>query len=348
MNMFLLGLVNLLLSLLELGAVVGVGIYGYRDYRRGWPGARALGEKAVELWERFGIGPQRPVKRARRIVRAHARNLAQLQQAVARVAATIERAELKETGQLKLAADCRLLVDEAYRQEAEGSNQALVPFDATPASTALSKVLPQNGSGGVPGMNAQKVAVLAARGAAEAEIRAQMHRKTAERQQIVFAQLQEKLSEVEAEFEALRTEAETIEVSADVAEADRQLYALISEVSATTGLTPRGELSELVEDTETSRIEAATLVEMVRRSNVLDTLVKGVQVSAAVAGELEASKQRVRGFLSAMTGSAKNGDTGDTGDTGETDAFLVADADYYCVKEPAEKGAEESEKVQEQ
>ncbi len=248
-------ILSFLWGLLELG-IVGITLfYVWIDYRRGFPSIRQAIERLYELGQRLFHLNKDEKKRAEVIVRSFGKHLAIIREAVATLQANYEVAARHAKEQDKLATDFRQLGEENLRHGDEDTGFA--------AATA----------------------------AAEARKRMQMYEETAQQQLIAAEELQRQLDREELHFGAVETQAETIYLNNAIAEAKNQLYELLSDVEAKTGLTVHGTLAHLLESSERNRIKSGKLLDLVRHSS--NGKMRDMIINNEAHMELEAMRQRI-------------------------------------------------------
>lgn len=248
-------IISFLWGLLELAAVGVGGFYLYTDYRRGFPSIKHALERAYEMGQRLFHFQVDENKRARLIVSRFAQHLGVLREAVATLQANYEVATRQAKEQEKLASDFRQLGEEKLRGGDEDTAHA--------AATAE----------------------------AEAEKRMNSYFEMAESQVLAAEELQHDLDQEELDFAKVEMQAETINVEHAIAEAKMQLYVLLSDVEARTGLTSRGALKQLMESSRVNRIKSDKLLTMARRSS--NSKMHGMIEDNEVRQKLEAMRQRI-------------------------------------------------------
>lgn len=249
-------LVDLVLGAAQLLLVVGGGLFLYRDYRKGFPASKALMNKAQEAFLRItGRVNNDPVTKAEIAIQSYARVLGALKEGVASIQASFHQNQRLAQEQQKLTVEFRTLEEVALRK----GDQAV----ATQAAVAK--------------VNCEKRTALFAQNAQKHAAAAKM--------------LMEELDGVESEFEIVKTQSETIRVQHEIAEANKQLYALISQVESKAGLTPRGELDKLLLTTEHAQLKSEALLELTYQRG--DSTLKRFVKDAAIQAELEDARKHI-------------------------------------------------------
>lgn len=248
-------IISFLWGLLELG-IVGVTLfYLWIDYRRGFASIKYAIERAYDMGQRLFHFQVDENKRARAIVSRFAQHLGVLREAVATLQANYEVAMRQAKEQEKLAQDFRQLGEAKLREGDEDTAHA------------------------------------AASAEAEAEKRMNSYVEMAESQVLAAEELQQDLDQEELDFAKVEMQAETINVEHVIAEAKLQLYALLSDVEARTGLTSRGALKQLLESSRVNRIKSDKLLAMARRSS--NGRMRNMIEDGDVRQKLEAMRQRI-------------------------------------------------------
>ena len=224
-------IISFLWAVMELVVVAGCGLYVWTDYRRGFPSLRHFVDRVTDFGMRMFRLERSEVKRAEQIVARFAVHLGTLSDAVATIKTNYEMNMQKGHEQQKLVTDFCLLAEKALRA---GDEEA---------------------------------ALVASNFAVEADKRAHMFFEDADTQAKVGEELQRELDREEMRYETVQTQAETIAVNQSIAAAKMQLYELVSDVAATTGMTPKGELKHLLETSTHQRIKAGKLLDMAHRRN---------------------------------------------------------------------------------
>lgn len=93
------------------------------------------------------------------------------------------------------------------------------------------------------------------------------------------------------EFDAVRTEVETIHVRSAIAEARTRLYQIVSHVDAETGLTARGELKQALISSERKMLKSGILLDMVNKTG--DVKIRKMLQVAEVKQELDDARKRI-------------------------------------------------------
>ncbi|OGD31026.1 hypothetical protein A2W60_01050 [Candidatus Azambacteria bacterium RIFCSPHIGHO2_02_46_12] len=234
----------------------GIGLFVYRDYRKGFPKSRAILKKAENAVLRLtGQVNNDPTSKAEEAVQKYARILGSLKEAVASIQASYQQNSRLAQEQHKLSRDFRTIEEMALRKGDE----------VAAAQAAIAKI------------NCEKRAVMFA--------------ENAKKQFTAAKMLLEELDGVEAEFEIIKTQSETIRVQYEIAEANKQLYALISQVESKAGLTPRGEMDKLLLATEHAQLQSEALLDITynRGSGVMNKFME----DATVRAEIEDARKRI-------------------------------------------------------
>ena len=234
----------------------GIGLFVYRDYRKGFPKGRAILKKAENAVLRLtGQVNNDPTSKAEEAVQKYARILGSLKEAVASIQASYQQNSRLAQEQHKLSRDFRTIEEMALRKGDE----------VAAAQAAIAKI------------NCEKRAVMFA--------------ENAKKQFTAAKMLLEELDGVEAEFEIIKTQSETIRVQYEIAEANKQLYALISQVESKAGLTPRGEMDKLLLATEHAQLQSEALLDITynRGSGVMNKFME----DATVRAEIEDARKRI-------------------------------------------------------
>ncbi|OHA04229.1 MAG: hypothetical protein A3J58_03325 [Candidatus Sungbacteria bacterium RIFCSPHIGHO2_02_FULL_52_23] len=261
-------IISFLWAVMELAVVAVGGFYLWIDYRRGFPSLKHFIDRATDFGMKIFRMERDEVKRADLIVARFAAHLGTLREAVASIQTRCELDTQHGHEQEKLARDFRALAETALRAGDE---------DAAAAAVTA---------------------------AVEADKRSRLLFESADTQAKVGEELQRELDREEMRYETVQTQAETVAVNQAVAAAKMQLYELVSDVAATTGMTPKGELKHLLETSTHQRIKAGKLLDMAHRRN---GSTDDVLYQAEVLQELDA----IRGRMALPEGKAVNGVIGD-------------------------------------
>lgn len=222
---------NLFSTLVQIGMVAGAGIFVFCDYRQDFRMSRMAFEKTMGAAKQFFGIEEDELSRANRIVTAHAQALGALRETVATIEANITQMEQQAGEQRALASGFEEVQVLAYE---EGDAQA----ERTAAQAKL---------------NALK--------------RAKFYEEKVGKQHEVAGVLHQDLDTAELEFDAVQSGAEMVRAQAKIAQANAQLYRLVSLIEAAAGLTPRGELKALLTSTEHAQLKSEELLRMARGHN---------------------------------------------------------------------------------
>ena len=248
-------ILSFLWGLLELSLVGAALFYVWIDYRRGFPSARRAIDWAYETGLRIFHLNEGEKKLPGKIVNNFAKRLAVTREAVATLQANYEIATRKALEQKKLMTDFCQLGEESLRQ------------------------------------NDDDTALAAAEAMKDARQRMEMYEEAAQEQFLTAEELQKQLERQERQFGVVSSRAETIELNNMLAEGRKQLYSLVSDVEAETGLTMRGTLNYLLEESERNSIKSKKLLESLHHSS--NGKVHDMIESNDVRLELEAMRQRI-------------------------------------------------------
>lgn len=247
-------IISFLWAVMELAVVAIGGFYLWIDYRRGFPSMKHFIDRMMDFGMKMFRMERNEVKRAEQIVARFAIHLGTLREAVASIKTRCEMDMQHGHEQQKLAADFRGVAEAAVRAGDEDA--------AAAAITA----------------------------AVEADKRSRLFFESADTQAKVGEELERELDREEMRYETVQTQAETVMVNQSVAAAKMQLYEMISDVAATTGMTPKGELKNLLEASTHQRIKAGKLLDMAHRKNGSNG---EVLYQAEVLKEIEAIRDRM-------------------------------------------------------
>lgn len=216
---------DLVYGLIQIVVFGGGAVFVWQDYKNDFAQSKALCAGVTNKVRRLTGMRETDIEKANNAVQDWAKNIARLRNSLASIEASRMQALKQSQEQKLLAADFQNLVVEALRQKDED------------AATA------------------------AAFGKVQAEKRAQLFAEHAETNAQVAKVLGEELESVEMDFEAARTQAETIRVNTEIADAKKQLYGLVSEIT-TEGFTPKGQLEQSLLVTEHNMLKTGVLVDL--------------------------------------------------------------------------------------
>ncbi len=217
--------IDLILGLIQLAALGGGSIFLWQDYKHDFIKSKALYAGVTNKVRRLTGMRESEVEKANNTVQDWAKNIARLRDSLASIEASRKQALRQNQEQRLLVADFQNLVTEALKQ------------------------------------NDENAAATAAFGKVQAERRAQLFADHAETNAQVARFLGEELEGVEMDFEAARTQADTIRVNSEIADAKKQLYGLVSDI-AVEGFTPKGQLEQSFLTTEHDMLKAGVLVDL--------------------------------------------------------------------------------------
>lgn len=204
----------------------GGGVIAFYDYRKGFPLAKSLADRAEKIYLRLSKGkPEGPVERARSAVMIQETNVEKLRKSVASIAAASQIAHEEAQQQILLAKKYEKVKKDFLEIGDKESAQA------------------------------------AGLGELEALRRADMQAKFSEYHGKIAQDLEIRLNQQEQELLLMKDKRATIEVRSQVTDGMNQLYQLLSDVEAETGvLTPRLVLEE---ELKKSRYEELTMSNLI-------------------------------------------------------------------------------------
>lgn len=217
--------IDLILGLIQLAALGGGSVFLWQDYKHDFTKSKALYAQVTNKVRRLTGMRESDVEKANNAVQDWAKNIARLRDSLASIEASRKQALRQSQEQKLLAADFQALITDALRQRDEDA------------------------------------AVAAAFGKIQAEKRAQLFTEHAKTNAQVAQVLGEELEGVEMDFEAARTQADTIRVHSEIADAEKQLYSLVSDITVE-GFTPQGQLKQSLLATEHSMLKAGVLIDL--------------------------------------------------------------------------------------
>lgn len=249
---------------LELAALGAGGLYLYRDYRQGFPKTKAL---VVKIQRALHLGGEPDeVAIANAAIEKFAQGLGALREAVAEVETNHQMAVQQGLEQSKLAASFLEVEKDALRKQDEN----------TAAVAAVAKI--------------------------NAKARAELFEEHAQESLKVAKVLHDELDAVEMEFEARRTEVDTVRVRAAIADARQKLYAVISQVEKETGLTAVGQLKQALVSSERRMLKTGFLLDMA--SNSGNGKIRKMMQLAEVRYDLDETRK----LIALPAGTPENGD----------------------------------------
>lgn len=219
----------MLLTLIELSALGGGAIFMLQEYRNGFPNTQWIwraGKKAL-----YGVtgAEESEAEKAQHILGQYAKRLGVLREAVATVEADLAMEEKTLAEELELGRKARWLEEDALRKGKE------------------------------------VIAVAAAEEVVSYQEFTEARRENVEKLRETAEVLQRQLDEAEVEHSIVQHRANLISVFSNMAQANEARYALVSEVEATNGLTPMGELKKLMGDTEHAKIKSEKMLAHLER-----------------------------------------------------------------------------------
>lgn len=225
--MFLFGF---LFDMIEVGGAFFLGLYLWQDYRRGWIGVQSFAERGYNWVENlsFGVLGQNPLKNAQRAFKNRAKRFALLQENVAEVETVIQ--ECGERAQENIQ-----LMQKAEEIEIDAARQG----DSIMLEAAASEKLKH-----------QDIANL--------------YLRTAEEYKETLPGLHQMLARAELEFNRAQAQVDTIGVENAITAVNQGLYQIVSDVSATSGYTDKGEMDRLQVDAHHERIKSDKLLQLMR------------------------------------------------------------------------------------
>lgn len=221
---------DLVFGVAQLVALGGGGIFVWQDYKHNFVTSKAIMAGASRKIRRLTGIRESETDKATQAVEQWAIKIAKLREAVASVSANSQLA-------LKQSQEQRLLVSDFGQVEEE----------------ALRK-------------NDEEAATAAAVAKIQAGMRSNLYAEHAQSQVEVAQILERELEGVEMEFAMAQTKAETIKVNELIAEAQGDLYELVSGIGAN-GLTPKGELEQGVLRTEHKRLRSGILLRLASKND---------------------------------------------------------------------------------
>ena len=221
-------LLSFVWGLAQLGLLAAGSLYLWNDYKHGFPRMKLLATRARDLIHTLPLLGGNGVASAEKTVARYGQSLGSLREAVATLEANHDQFARRACESRQIATEFGKVVEEALRAHDEHAAEV----------AAVAKV--------------------------NAERRAELFEKNAQSQQDVARIMHERLDGVETEFEIIKTKADTIKVCAAVADANRRLYELISEVDPQRGLTANGEIETLLLRTEHEELKSMKLIEMAK------------------------------------------------------------------------------------
>ena len=255
-----------LLDLILTGGVLvllgGGGVVTYFDYKRGFPLARSLAGRVEGVYLRLtGKKSDGPVERARNAVMIQEVNVEKLRKSVALIAAASQVAYEESQQEILLAKRFEAVKNEALLKEDGESAQA------------------------------------AALGELEALKRANIQREFSEHHGAIAKNLEIRLAQQEQELLLMKDEKATIEVRTQVTEGTRQLYSLLSDVEAETGISaPRLMLKEELKKSRHEELTAENMIVLAEKRRKLQgkELPRQSVVSLEqIQGEINALQKRI-------------------------------------------------------
>lgn len=240
-----------LFTIAEIVVTVGAIVFFYKDYKNDFARSREIIAWILDKIK----GREGAVSCAERFVQAYAKQIGALREAVATIEANQKIAEKRAFEEAHLAVSFKSVVDEALRRGK----------DKEAAAAAVAKI--------------------------QCEMRADLFREHAQQQIRVAEEMHDGLESAEMEFEIVKTQAETIKVYAALTEAKRQLYGLISEIEAKTGLTAKGNIRQILLTVETDMYKADSMLRLAGRNG--RARVESFMRQVEVQNELEEARQRI-------------------------------------------------------
>ena len=228
-----------LLDLLVNGGILvllgGGGVVTYFDYKRGFPLTRSLCGRVESVYLRLaGKKPNGPVERARNAVMIQETNVEKLRKSVASIAAASQVAYEESQQEILLAKRFEAVKKEALSKKDEESAQG------------------------------------AALGELEALKRANIQREFSEHHGAIAKDLEVRLAQQEQELLLMKDKKATIEVRTQVTEGMNQLYSLLSDVEAETGIsTPRLILEEELKKSRHEELTAGNMIMLAEKRRKL-------------------------------------------------------------------------------
>ena len=247
--------IDLILGLIQLAALGGGSVFLWQDYKHDFTKSKALYAGVTNKVRRLTGMRESDVEKANIAVQDWAKNIARLRDSLASIEASRKKALRQGMEQKLLAADFQNLITDALRQ------------------------------------NDEDAAAAAAFGKVQAQKRAQLFTEHAETNAQVAKVLAEELEGVEMDFEAARTQADTIRVNSEIADARKQLYGLVSDITVE-GFTPKGQLEQSLLTTEHSMLKAGVLVDIASKRGGKKRVERFKQV-AEVTRELSEARNRL-------------------------------------------------------
>lgn len=224
-------IINFLWALIELGIVVGLGLYLWQDYRRGWVGITSLAESLKERFQGWGLlgFSKNRLAVARREVKRGSTQLAIFRDRVAALTANIEMSHQQAVEQQQLAQGYKKVEEDAAR----------IGDDARLASAAAAKI--------------------------SHEARATFFQQNAEELLQARVVLEEELTWVETEHDRVQMYVDQIEVKENITAVRHELYEVMSDVSLSGSSTGQGELKRLLLESKFEEVKSDNLLKMVKR-----------------------------------------------------------------------------------
>lgn len=219
---------DLIGGLIQLAVLGGSAVFLWQDYKNDFTKSKLLLTGVTRRIQRLTGRKETEVEIANKAVENWAKQIARLREALASVEASRDQSLRRSQEQKLLTADFHDLLMEALRKEDEDAMTA------------------------------------AAFGKIQAEARFQLFVEHARTNSQAAKMLAEELDGVELEFETARTQADTIQVYAEIGGAEEQLYGLVSNFTAD-GLTPRAQLEQSLLTTEHKKLKAGHLVDLATR-----------------------------------------------------------------------------------
>ena len=256
--------------MIELFVLLGVGGVAYYDYRNGFSLFKSLSGRAEKIYLRLsGVKSLGPVDRARQAVTLQEARVEKLRKSVASIGAAAQVAYEESQQQLLLAQRFQRVKDEAIVQK-----------DLESAETA--------------GL-----------GELEALKRADVQRQFSERHGNAAQELERRLLQQEQELLLMKDQKSTIEVRVQISDGLNNLYQLLVDVEAETGVeSPRLLLEQELKNSRQEELTASNLIALTEKRKKL----QGKILPQTSTSSLEEIQKEINGLQKRIAIPEKTGD----------------------------------------
>lgn len=250
-------LFSFLFDIVEVGGALFLGSYLWQDYRRGWIGVQSFAERGYNLVENlsFGMFSQNSLKSAQKSFKNRAKRFALLQENVAEVETVIQECEERAQENIQL-------MQKAEEIELDAAKQG----DSIILETAASEKLKH-----------QNIADL--------------YLRTAEEYKETLPGLHQVLARAELEFNRAQAQVDTVGVENAITAVNQGLHQILSDVSATSGYTDKGEMDRLQVEAHHERIKSGKLLQITKVQK--NQQIQEVLEDKALKAEIESVYARV-------------------------------------------------------